>query len=86
MHGYDQRLNDQWEMTRYNGYLTYCTVTPENERKNIYDFFPLPGDPPREEQAKHIMTSKDAMIQRFIDRGHLKPGPARKAAMEAAKR
>lgn len=58
--GYELRQVDQWKHTRYLAYITSCTVTEEKNRKELFDFMPLPGDPSPEERqaAKELITAK----------------------------
>ena len=55
--GYEQRINDGWQQTRILAYTIACTVTEKEDRGEIYDMFPLPGDPTQEdrENARRIM-------------------------------
>lgn len=55
--GYEQRINDGWQQTRIIAYTIACTVTDKEDRGEIYEMFPLPGDPtPKErEEAQRLM-------------------------------
>lgn len=76
MHGYQDRMHDAWEPHRFAAYVTYCSVTEMKDRVSVYDFYPLPNDPSKEELAKMERSGKDAMIERFIKKGWLKgPNP-----------
>lgn len=55
---YDDRLNDQWKLTRFLGYIQYCTVTETKDREDIYDFMPLADDPTKAERV--IMKMEQA--------------------------
>lgn len=58
MKGYEAALVDQWEMTRYIAYMTYCANTDIDKRVTIYEFHPLPNDPTPEELA--LLKKKQA--------------------------
>lgn len=59
MGGYNDRMNDQWAIARYHAYLLYCTVTEPEKRATIYDFHPLPNDPPADERP---LTARDRLF------------------------
>jgi hypothetical protein len=69
---YDHRQNDEWMRTRLSAYVIYCTSVEQKERKDIYDFMPLPGDPTKEERLKTKTSGRQAMIERFKKKGYLK--------------
>lgn len=62
LQGYEQRINDQWQQTRIIAYTIACTVTDKDERGEIYDLFPLPGDPTPEEREAAVKRMYDAMV------------------------
>lgn len=50
--GYQRRKNDSWQQTRILAYTIACTVTEPEKRGEIYDMFPLPGDPTEAQRKK----------------------------------
>lgn len=68
MQGYEERVNDEWKQSRFTAYITYCTVTDADKRKNIFDFHPLPGDPTKEELGQMAAQEKDNLRNRMKHR------------------
>ncbi len=61
--GYEQRINDSWQQTRIMAYTIACTVTDKEERGEIYDMFPLPGDPTPEEREEAHRLEYDSLME-----------------------
>lgn len=74
--GYEDRVNDQWQIARFTAYLTYCTVTDVKDRASIYDFMPLPGDPEKDERP---LSKIDALVARMQQESKQRKQPASKA-------
>lgn len=52
---------EEWQRTRFESYVLYCTVTPSDKRVPIYKFLELEGDPSEEELRK---IEQEAIEQR----------------------
>lgn len=67
MQGYNSRVNVRWQQARLIAYTTYLTVTKKEDRVNIYDFWPLAGDPTDEElqQAENEKAEEVKEAQRL---------------------
>lgn len=60
--GYEQRMTNEWQQTRVIAYTIACTVTEKDERGDIYQLFPLPGDPTPEEIQAAQQQQYEEMI------------------------
>jgi hypothetical protein len=67
MQAYEDKDNDQWRHTREITYMIYCSVTDSNGRPTIFDWFPLKGDPSKEERRKQRKKKHAQKMQRTID-------------------
>jgi hypothetical protein len=47
--GYRKRELAEWERTRFEAYIVYCSVTEKEKREPIYKFLELDSDPTEEE-------------------------------------
>jgi hypothetical protein len=67
MQAYEDKDNDQWRHTREITYMIYCSVTDSNGRPSIFDWFPLKGDPSKEERRKQRKKKHAEKMQRTIE-------------------
>lgn len=62
VNGYYNRVNAQWQQTRFFSYIMALTVTKEEDRQEIYDWLPLPGDPTKKERFEILNAERQQLI------------------------
>lgn len=68
INGYEKRLYQYWNATRFLSYTMYQLVTKPADRENIYDYMPLEGDPtPEERKFMELQEQKRAEEQALHD-------------------
>lgn len=59
--GYHLRISEEWQQTRMTNYMIYCALTPPKNRKSIYEWLPLDGDPSPEELKSEMDARKERL-------------------------
>lgn len=66
--GYEKRLYQYWNATRFLSYTMYSLVTDQSKRESVYDFMPLEGDPtPEERRFLELQEEQRAKEQALHD-------------------
>jgi hypothetical protein len=69
LEGYNKRVYVQKDLNRQLQYTMYCLVTEQSKRLEIFDVFPLEGDPTKEERdvfkRKRELVEQEKAVQSF---------------------
>ena len=62
----EKRL-EQWQHSRYLSWVSLMPYIEQQDRKTIYEFMPLPGDPSKAEQERMKKEAQAAESKRWKD-------------------